>query len=126
MPDDDVRQENIRLRQELEALRSLLQKQATESVAPALSEPERSEDVTSNLDVSKSTSDVVLVSNYSHEKELAQENQKDNSLTLEVDTCSYFTSSCSSELQKPTFAWSWQDECGIWREYDPDICAVPS
>ncbi len=126
MPDDDVVAENIRLRQELEALRSLLQRQGTESGIPALSEPERSEEV-AQVDVSKHPKSIrVEVQKSSKETDSDQIHQNYSTSTLKADTYSCSTSSRSDLQKKQTFAWSWQDECGIWREYDPDICEVCS
>ncbi len=121
MPEDDILAENIRLRQELEALRSLLQRQTTESGAPILSEPGRSEKDASGQGVSR---DEVLKPKHSYEKEIDEPQQIEDALTREADCYSYSTSSCSELQKKQTFAWSWQDESGIWREYDPDICEV--
>jgi hypothetical protein len=125
MPDDDVVAENIRLRQELEALRSLLQRQGTESGIPTLSEPERSEEV-APVDASHPPGQQVQKSNHSKEKDSDQIHQNYSTSTLKADTYSFSTSSRCDLQKKQTFAWSWQDECGIWREYDPDICEVCS
>jgi hypothetical protein len=119
MPDDDVLAENIRLRQELELLRSLLQRQGTESSVP-LPEPECPEEAVTSLDDSKNE-----VQNSDPSSEKHQIHQIDSALEVE-GSYPYSASSGYDLRKKQIFAWSWQDEGGIWREYDPDICEVLS
>ncbi len=117
MPDDDVLAENIRLRQELELLRSLL----AEIVVP-LSDPEIPEKVAEGLDFSREKE--VQHSTTLSEKDIDQKHKIEIELALEAGTYPYSVSSCDDAHKKQPFAWSWQDEGGIWREYDPDICEV--
>ena len=118
--------ENIRLKQELEALRSLLsQQQRTENSNSLESEQSNK--------LPESEGDGTIATNS------AGTNQLQCSTGIKIFDVSGSTPTSNAEPKvekqpsgrkqcekksKILYAWSWQDETGVWREYNPNICEV--
>jgi hypothetical protein len=130
---DILLEENIRLKQELEALRSLLQKQGSSVDSVSLNESQDSAEKAPPC--SKGSEEVLLPCPDSVEhtdtavanKSERQLDQTSDPVYQEVKSCPARSTVSESSLvpvRKPRYTWSWQDEFRVWREYDPDICEV--
>ena len=112
--------ENIRLKQELEALRSLLQRQGA-SNANADCLPAQA---TQCSQEPRAEIPPTLVTEHTTPANERIEKQAHDSISKIHQSHDICPTRFNFVEKKATFTWSWQDEFCVWREYDPEICEV--